>query len=821
MRKAVLSFASAVLCLAVFAMPAAAQTITNGNFEGGSSGGVGTGWTSYLQSGATGVFSIQTANPPEGTHYQQAQVTTASKWGGVRQTVSGCTVGYVYTIAGYYRTNSASATASIRVATAGGTTRPATANVSTTSTAFSQFSFNVTATGTSMTIFLDTLVSTASKAGAFDMISITPQCTPPTPPTSASANPSTVCSGSASTLTATGGSGTNCRWYTGSCGGSLVATGTSVVVYPASTTTYYVRWESACGNSTCVNTTVTANALPSAPTSPAANPTSITSGQSSTLSASVAGGCTVDWYSGACNGTFVGSGTSLVVSPTSTTSYYARARNTTTGCLSSSCAGPVTVTVTGGGGYVTITNGTFEGGSSGGVGTGWTSYLQSGAAGTFTIQTAGAPEGTHYQQAQITTASKWGGVRQTVTGCSIGTVYTIGGFFRTNSTSATASIRVDPAGGTTRPATANASTTSTAFSTFSFDVTATGTSMTIFLDAYVTTASKACAFDNITITGGSDPEGPRSFDVLVINFDPIVESHGSQRMHQVLGWNDPHAIADQYAYDLNLSSNGWATYNVVDWIDADWIPILVTDQQYDEDDYIYRIQHGGPWWVDGDGHPYLANYYLLIDDYNLDSRIASGEIDEVWFFGGPYFGFNESRMAGPGAYGVNGVPMPDVDSERLFIIMGFSYERWFGEALEDFCHRAEAIMSHVYGSWHWYSYPPQHNWDKFTQIQMYQPGHSACGYVHMAPNSTKEYEWENTTQVWSTCDDWLYNWPNLQGDSTMRLVNNSEWGGGNMELHHIWWLNHFPRAVGVNPDTKQNNWWKYLCDFNCYPESNH
>jgi GH25 family lysozyme M1 (1,4-beta-N-acetylmuramidase) len=94
----------------------------------------------------------------------------------------------------------------------------------------------------------------------------TTTCATPTAPTSASASPSSICSGSSSTLTATGGSGTSCKWYTGTCGGTLAGTGTTIVVSPTSTATYYARWESACGNSSCVSATVTVNTAPSAPT---------------------------------------------------------------------------------------------------------------------------------------------------------------------------------------------------------------------------------------------------------------------------------------------------------------------------------------------------------------------------------------------------------------------------------------------------------------------------------------------------------------------------------------------------------------------------
>lgn len=47
-------------------------------------------------------------------------------------------------------------------------------------------------------------------------------------------------------------------WYTGSCGGTLVDTGSTVMLSPAVTTTYYIRGEGGCGTSTaCATFTVT------------------------------------------------------------------------------------------------------------------------------------------------------------------------------------------------------------------------------------------------------------------------------------------------------------------------------------------------------------------------------------------------------------------------------------------------------------------------------------------------------------------------------------------------------------------------------------
>ena len=95
--------------------------------------------------------------------------------------------------------------------------------------------------------------------------------TSPTAPTSISGT-TTICSGSSTTLTASGGStGSGCtyQWYSGGCGsGSVLGTGQSITVSPTSNTTYYVRRVSTspCSTTTnCTSVTVTINAVPSQP----------------------------------------------------------------------------------------------------------------------------------------------------------------------------------------------------------------------------------------------------------------------------------------------------------------------------------------------------------------------------------------------------------------------------------------------------------------------------------------------------------------------------------------------------------------------------
>jgi hypothetical protein len=138
---------------------------------------------------------------------------------------------------------------------------------------------------------------------------------------------------------------------------------------------------------------------------------------------------------------------------------------------------------------------------------GWTPYTN----GTYVSimmrytppSTVVVPDGAQYGQIQVTTtANKYAGFYQ-IFDTIPGYAYTVQGSYRPLSGSATARIGVDLSGGTARPSVWGATlsgATSTLWNTFQFTTApATGTSMTIFLDGYVTAAGKSIAFDNIQV----------------------------------------------------------------------------------------------------------------------------------------------------------------------------------------------------------------------------------------------------------------------------------------------------------------------------------
>jgi uncharacterized protein (TIGR02145 family) len=138
----------------------------------------------------------------------------------------------------------------------------------------------------------------------------------------ASASPATICSGSSSTLTASGASTYSWSHSLGS--------GSSKTVTPTSNTTYSVTGTSTTGCSNTATVFVTVNPLPTVTAS--ASPSTINSGQSSVLSAS--GASTYSWSHS------LGSGSSKTVTPSSTTTY------SVTGTSTANCTNTATVTVT-------------------------------------------------------------------------------------------------------------------------------------------------------------------------------------------------------------------------------------------------------------------------------------------------------------------------------------------------------------------------------------------------------------------------------------------------------------------------------------------
>lgn len=290
--------------------------------------------------------------------------------------------------------------------------------------------------------------------------------------------------------------------------------------------------------------------------------------------------------------------------------------------------------------------------------------------------------------------------------------------------------------------------------------------------------------------------------VMMIIFNPIIESEGNKRLTEVLSWNDSDSLAEVYRADLLEVSQGYLDYTIVKRVEVDEYPIKLDGFLYDDETFLkcWRARAGFH-------QPDAVDYHAIFEKFDVIDLVEQGAIDEVWCFTFPYSGFWETTMAGKGAFYCNSDPVPNTEHcSRRFITYGFNYEREVGCMLEDFGHATESIMTHVFRN----IPDDQNSWSQFTLYDQIAPEKANCGNVHFAPNSEKDYDWGNTRFVISNCDDW-YHFPSFKGIT--REVNCQEWGNGDMREHHKWWFRHLPHTKGEIKGI-YNNWWFYLANPN-------
>lgn len=289
--------------------------------------------------------------------------------------------------------------------------------------------------------------------------------------------------------------------------------------------------------------------------------------------------------------------------------------------------------------------------------------------------------------------------------------------------------------------------------------------------------------------------------VCVLIYDPKVPEEGGKRLTEIFNWSNPLGLITGYIADLQFTSFGYAQYEVIQQKVLDYLPVKQDGFQYTPASFVNCMRANS-----GFHSPDAVDYRIILSDPDLVQDINAGIIHEVWLFGPPYAGFYESRMVGPGAFFCNAPALDLPGFSRRFVVMGFNYERGVGEMLEAFGHRAEATLSRVFSD----TSGAQNLWERFTRIEKDHPGQAEVGTVHFAPNSTRDYEWNNPTPVLSRCNNW-YKYPDLSGDP--REVNALEWGSGNIQKHHIWWLRHLPHYLG-EANGKPHNWWLPIVDPN-------
>ncbi len=296
--------------------------------------------------------------------------------------------------------------------------------------------------------------------------------------------------------------------------------------------------------------------------------------------------------------------------------------------------------------------------------------------------------------------------------------------------------------------------------------------------------------------------------VLVLNFNPFI--NGTTELTTYKGWNNPITLQNQYVSDVTSASHGVANYQIVQTQTIRDYPFKANGFKFTQQQYLDCVNTNG---ASSPNCPTGIDYNRLITDYNLCGQVNSGTIDEVWLWGGPWFGYWEATMAGPNAFYTNSNPITNTTCSIDLHIMGFSYERTNVEMIHNLGHRTEGTMKRVYGSW---DVNLLTAWNRYSIYNLELAGKSGCGNVHFPPNGTGNgYDYANSTNVSSYCNDWL-NYPSTTGIKTS--LNCTPWScsgngvGGTSNFFEKWWLSHLPYKTGTT-NNKLNNWWKYVMDY--------
>jgi hypothetical protein len=306
--------------------------------------------------------------------------------------------------------------------------------------------------------------------------------------------------------------------------------------------------------------------------------------------------------------------------------------------------------------------------------------------------------------------------------------------------------------------------------------------------------------------------------VLLVIYNPIMDAGTGTKLSEVMKWQDPDTLANGYIQDILETSGGLARYQIVQRMELNEFPVKSDGYRYDPQTYLNVMNGTQP-----PHQPEGANYQAILTGLNVLPRIAMRDIDEIWLMAFPHAGLFESSMGGAGAFWCNSSPMTwSSASNRRFIVMGFSYERGIGEMLESFGHRSESLIAKVFKCQDFVAWaykpgrapatvaPNLNLFQQFISFDQIAPGKAGVGTIHYAPNSERDYDWNNPRLVASNCYDWE-NFPHFKND--FRPVNADEWGNGDIRIHHRWWLKHLPKVAGRTGGVA-NNWWQYMMDPN-------
>lgn len=300
---------------------------------------------------------------------------------------------------------------------------------------------------------------------------------------------------------------------------------------------------------------------------------------------------------------------------------------------------------------------------------------------------------------------------------------------------------------------------------------------------------------------------PQTTKVFVVIDNPFVPGSNTERFHEYFNWMDPEQLNSDLVTEFESVNQGVVDFQIVDQIYLSESFSKIQGQQTSVEQWFELYSE--PDWVTLREYEmndeFSFDYEGLLNELNLTGQINDGTYTEVWIWAHPFAGLNESRMAGPDAFWINGPILDYPGLTKKLPIMGFNYERTVDLAMHSYGHRVENTMRHVFGRWD-NSQANQNLWEKFTTYNLL--GTAQIGNIHFPPNGVQDYDYENTNIVNCFSPDWS-NFPYFKNRSA--AVNCEAWSCSQLGYMR-WWFEHLPRYLGKREDIL-NNWWSYVVDY--------
>lgn len=204
------------------------------------------------------------------------------------------------------------------------------------------------------------------------------------------------------------------------------------------------------------------------------------------------------------------------------------------------------------------------------------------------------------------------------------------------------------------------------------------------------------------------------------------------------------------------------------------------------------------------------SYKQILIDNNLCQKIHDMDVDQVWVWADPRAGYDNS----PGLEYVISSPLfrnpvqpatipsqPFCNGQDSFVFFEFDFSRTADLGLHSYGHFMEGQLGNLQGDLFWKNFTGENSGQ--------YPRSERCGNVHFPPNGRYDYDYGNTSNVRTACENW-----NPLNTGTKIRINCTRWGC-TQEGYLKWWMQNMPNmnnTLTFNGKTLPN-WWDFQVDF--------